>query len=114
MKGATKKKAGNKAGRSTKPGNDPNDRSMALDMALSAAVAHQENLEHQVEQLGSTVTALNCRIALRNEMIVGYFEKHFEDCRRRMSIYKKNTVEYKVHKVLLDKLTDIRRDILNC
>lgn len=73
------------------------------------AIFHKElNTAH------NEITSLGIRISLRNELIKGYFEKHIEDCRRNMKKYKTSTAEYRLSMDIMNRLIDVKHDVLKC
>lgn len=96
-----------------KKGKDPMDKLSPWGDLLKDMEEKYAFMETQLNTSNDRITALNARIAIRNEVISGFFEKYFEDCRRKISIYKKSTVEHRVNEMLMDRMVDLRRDILN-
>ena len=71
-------------------------------------------LKSDLNTAHNQITALNIRITMRNELINGYFAKHIEDCKRTMRKFKTNTPEYNFSHNVMNRLIDIKNEILKC
>jgi len=65
----------------------------------------------KVDFLADRITEVNCRLALKVELVIGSVELQIENCRRQAHKYKKHTEEWKLQHLLIDKLIDIKQEI---
>ena len=66
--------------------------------------------DSKAEHWANRVTELNLRMSMKDDAVRDLFEKHIENCRRNITLYKKGTTECKLHQMLIDKLIDLKNE----
>lgn len=79
------------------------------DNASLAEQLYQAN--SKMDSMADLITGMDCRLSLKDDLIIGIIEVNIENAKRHGHRYKKHTEEWKLYQLLIDKLIDIKQEI---